>query len=64
MNDLRDDALDVAIPLGGVEHPVLGGALPVRRVRREDAPSPLPLGADNTPHLQRRASAVMSTSAQ
>ena len=64
VEDLRHDALDVAIPLCGVEHPVLGGTLPVGRVRGEDAPSPLPLGADDTPHLQTHKTVVSSVAPQ
>eukprot|EP00208_Stichococcus_sp_RCC1054_P002233 CAMPEP_0206134926 /NCGR_PEP_ID=MMETSP1473-20131121/314_1 /ASSEMBLY_ACC=CAM_ASM_001109 /TAXON_ID=1461547 /ORGANISM="Stichococcus sp, Strain RCC1054" /LENGTH=266 /DNA_ID=CAMNT_0053526571 /DNA_START=2195 /DNA_END=2996 /DNA_ORIENTATION=+ len=43
VQDLRHHALDVAIALGGIQHTVLGGALPVSRVRREDAATTLAL---------------------
>ena len=53
VDDILDDALDVAVPLGVVDGPQGGGALPVLGVGLEDGAGTLPLGADNTTHFRK-----------
>ena len=60
VNDLCDNAPDVAIPLCCVERPVPCGALARPVVGREDAPAPLTLGANDTTHLHRCPKRVTS----
>ena len=50
MQDLLDNALDVAVALGRVERAERGGALTVGDVGREDGPAPLTLPADDAAH--------------
>ena len=51
VDDILDDALDVAVPLGVVDGAEGGRALPVLRVGLEDGAGALPLGADDSSHL-------------
>ena len=51
VDDILDDALDVAVPLGVVDGAEGGRALTVLRVRLEDGAGALPLGADDSSHL-------------
>ena len=50
VQDLLDDALDVAVALGRVERAERGGALAVGNVGLEDGPAPLTLSADDAAH--------------
>ena len=54
MDDVLDDSLDVAVPLGEVDGTESRLALPVLGVGHEDGAGTLPLGADNTTHLCKR----------
>lgn len=51
VDDVPDDALDVAVPLAVVDRPEPRCALAVLRVGLEDRPRALPLRADNAAHL-------------
>merc|ERR1719150_1896709 len=55
VDDLLDDSLDVAMPLGEVDSSESRLALPVLRVRHEDRSRALPLGSDDTTHLSCRS---------
>jgi len=50
VQDLLDDALDVAVALGSVKRPECSRALAVRRVRLEDGPPTLTLSTDDASH--------------
>ena len=50
VQDLLDDALNVAVPLGRVERAERGRPFTVRDVGREDRPAPLTLSADDAAH--------------
>ena len=43
--------LDITVPLGEVDSPECGLALPVLGVRGEDRPGSLSLGTDDTTHF-------------
>ena len=56
VDDVPDDALDVAITFGVVDGPELGSALPALGARREDRSGTLTLGSNNTTHFSTNVS--------
>merc|ERR1719219_1225487 len=55
VDDVTDHTLDVTVPLSIVHGPQSWLALPMLGVGREDRPSALSLGSDNTTHLSCRS---------
>lgn len=54
VDDVPDDALDVAITFGVVDGSELGSALPALGARREDGSGTLTLGSNNTTHFSHK----------